>query len=519
MSSAWKTGLAKLAEKPAAEPCAAANAYRAGEQRRQWRKWQTRPFSGDAAIYEDHQLVNDRLRDLFRNEPVMRKCLREVCKGVVGAEGVQTFAVALQPDGEPGQRDTFDEFNFLADELWEEWCEQWADAEGRLTFQQQQWLNFQEAIGPGAGFAIELFEEAPDRPIPLAYQLIEAEQLDTTLDRPGTEKQNRIVRGIELDRRNRPVAYYFYDVHPHDTWQSTTTHTRVPAERVLHTFFPDRPSQHLGASLFTANVQPAKDLDWYLENELTAAAIGALFSVMINRKNGAGSGTGFTGDGTNSDSDAYGNSEARLGRGILFDAGPDDKVEIIESKRPNSNAAGFIELILRECGQAAGLSLGRVTGDYKGTSYSAARAMHLDDEGFFRVLRAWYARTFVLRVRRRWTEVAGAYGLFDPAGIDARRFKNRRRDLLRARFQGAGREQLDPEKETASAIARIRAGLSTWEHECALRGLNWQRVAKQLSRERDFFEAWGVEPDLTANGAPPAPEDTTEEADAATAGG
>lgn len=516
MNAAWKNGLAKLADKPNGEPCAAANAYRAAERRRQWGTWETRSLSGDAALYQDHQLVNDRLRDLFRNEPVMRKCLREMSKGVVGAEGVQTFAEALLPDGKPGEQETDDEFNFLSDDLWEEWCANDADAEGRLTFQTMQWQNFEEAVGQGASFAIETIEEDPDRLVPLAYQLIEAEQLDTTLDRPATGKQNRIVRGIEFDARNRAQAYYFYDVHPNDTWQGTLQSTRVPASRVLHTFFPDRPSQHLGASLFTANVQPAKDLDWYLGNELTAAAIGALFSVMINRKNGAGSGTGFTGDGTTSDSDAYGNSEARLGRGIVFDAGPDDDIKIIESKRPNANAAGFIELILRLAGQAAGLSLGRVTGDYKGTSYSASRAMHLDDEAFFKVLRAWYARSFVLRVRKRFTAVAAAQGLFAPIGIGARQFRNRRREMMRVKFQGAGREQLDPEKETNSAIARIRSGLSTHEIECGLRGFNWRRLGMQRWREKKFFKKWEVEPDLTANGAPPAAEETTQEgADAA----
>lgn len=513
--TSWETGLARLAAQSSGQPQAnAQNAYRGAERTRQWRRWNPRPRSGDAAIYEDFPLLNDRLRDLFRNEPVMRKCKREFCKGVIGAEGVQTFAEVLLPDGDPGEQDTDDRFNFLADDLWEYWCENEADAEGKLTFQSQQWLNFEEAIGSGAAFALETFEEDPDRLVPLAYQLLEAEQLDSTQDRPGSDRENRIIRGIEFDRRNRPVAYWFYDVHPHDTWQSTTTSTRVPAERVIHTYFPDRPSQHLGVTLFSGNVQSAKDLDWYLGNELTAASIGALFSVLVKRARGAGSGMGFTGDGGDSSAyDSYGNTETLLGRGIVADLGQDDAVEVIESKRPNSNAAPFIELILRLAGQAAGLSLGRVTGDYKGTSYSAARAMHLDDEGFFRVLRAWYARTFVLRVRRRFTAVAAAYGHFAPAGIGARQFRNRRREMLRCKFQGAGREQLDPEKETQSAMARIRAGLSTWEIECGLRGHNWRRIAMQQSRERDFFARWGMEPDLSANGASPLDEMSTTEGD------
>lgn len=513
-TASWIAGLQKLSERHASAPVAAStNAYRGAEQNRLNRNWQPRDYSGDAAIYGDRPVLNQRLRDLFRNDPLMRKLRREMCKGVIGAEGIQTFAEVLLPDGDPGERDTDDAFNFLSDELWETYCEQEFDAEGRSTFQQAQWLNFEEAISAGGAFLLETFDDAPGRMVPLCYQCLEYEQLDTGMDRPGTEQVNRIVQGIEFDARNRPVAYWFYDVHPYDTWQTNTKSTRVPAARVIHTFFPERPSQHLGAPLFAANVQSSKDLDWYLGNELTAAAIGALFAVMIKRGTGAGSGTGFAGDGSDTDDvDQYGNSEAKLGRGIICDLGPNDEVVQVQSNRPNSQAASFIELILRQAGQAAGLSLGRVTGDYKGTSYSASRAMHLDDEGFFKVLRSWCARTAVLPVRRRFTEVAAAYGHFSPVGIGARQFKNRRREMLRLKYQGAGREQLDPEKETSSAVARIRSGLSSHEIECGLRGLNWRRIAMQRAREKAFFDRWDVEPDLSANGAKPGEEAATEEA-------
>ncbi len=509
-ASAWQTGLDKISAQQRGEVVAAEDtAYRGASRPRTWRGWEPRERSGDAAIYEDHRLLNSRLRDLFRNEPLMRKLKLEMSKGVIGAEGIQTFSEVSFADGKPGESTADDDFNFECDDLFELWCEE-SDVEGKLSWAEQQWQYFNEIIGNGGGFLLECMDDTPGRLIPLCYQLLEYEQLDDTQDRPAATGQNKILRGIEFDRLNRPVAYWLYDVHPHDTWTTSTRSTRVPASRIVHTFFPDRPSQNLGATLFSANVQSAKDLDWYLGNELTAAAIGALFSVMIKRARGAGSGLGFAGDGTSSEeTDEYGNTEARLGRGIICDLGENDEVVQVQANRPNSNAAPFIELILRQAGQAIGLSMARVTGDYKATSYSAGRAMHLDDEAYFRVLRAWCGRSFAVRVRRRFTEVAAGYGLFRTVG--ARQFKNNRRQMLRVDCIGAGREQLDPEKETSASLARLRSHTSTFKHEYALKGKHYRKELRQCAREQKLLKQLDLEPDLTANGAKPVEEPATTE--------
>ena len=490
---------------------AAQTNYRGAERSRLWKDWLPNERSGDAAIYEDYPLLNARLRDLFRNEPLMRKLRCELAKGVIGSEGIQTFAEVMLDDLAPGQTDVDDKFNDEADDLFELWCEE-ADAEGKFCWSQLQWQHFYEVTGLGGGLLVEVWDDNPRRLLPLSYQLIEYDQLDVTKDQPAINGQNRIVRGIEFDRRNRVVAYHIYDVHPHDNWATTAASTRVPASRVIHTFFPDRPSQNVGVSLFSANVQPAKDLDWYLGNELTAAAIGALFSVMIKRDRGAGSGLGFVGDNaSNESSDSYGNSLARLGRGILFDGGPNDDVKIIQSGRPNGDASAFIELILRQAGQAIGLSLARVTGDYKATSYSAGRAMHLDDEAYFRVLRRWFGYSCVVPVRRRFTQVAAAMGLFRTVG--ARQFLKNERRMLRVDCIGVGREQLDPEKETTAAHGRIRGCTSTYKIECALRGLHYRKVFRQRAREQALLEELGLEPDLSVNGKAAAEEPDTDTED------
>jgi capsid protein len=277
---------------------------------------------------------------------------------------------------------------------------------------------------------------------------------------------------------------------------------------VIHVYLPNRTSENRGVTWFSANVQPARDLDWYLGNELTAAALGALLTAVVKRKNGAGKGLGFAGDdGTQGSVDPWGNPFLKMGRGIVADIGTEDSIEMVESKRPSRDARPFLDLILLLQGMGVGLSYLRLTGDYTHSSYTSARGAHLDDQAFFCVLQAWLSHNLVVPVRKACTVEAAAYGLF--RSVSARQFAKNRKQMLRVIAQPPGREQLDPEKETQAAAFRIRAGFSTHQIECGLRGQNWRRIARQRKREVKFFGTDGVMPDLTplATMTAPHPDD------------
>jgi lambda family phage portal protein len=479
--------------------------YKAGARNRLWRDWEPDHRSGDDSINANWDLLVTRLRDLQRNEPTVRGLMRTLSKFVIGT-GIATFSNALTLAGatdaarEPGSDEFDDEFNFESDELFEEWSEEEADVQGRLSWQQMQALHFQEVMSAGESLLLKCYDRDPNRTMPLCFQLLEPEQLDYRMNFPRevSPSGNKIVRGVEINDQGRAVAYWIFDTHPYDSYSNfNTKSTRIPADRVIHTYLPNRPSENRGATWFSTNVQIAKDTDWYVGNELTAAALGALLTLIVKRKSGAGSGIGFVGDNSSMDgaSDQYGNSTVKLGRGLVADLGADDDIKVAESSRPNRDAAPFIKLLSQLQGQGSGLSLLRVTGDYSQSSYTSARGAHLDDQAFFLVLQAFCSRSFVRPVRRMHTIEAAGYGLF--RSISARQFEKSRRQMLRVTVQPPGREQLDPEKETESAAARIRCGFSTWQDECGARGKNWRRVALQQRRERQFFsDTLGFVPDL-----------------------
>ena len=467
-------------------------AYRGGAITRLTRDWIPAHRSGDAAIRENADLLLRRVRDLFRNEPVIKGACRSLAKYVVGP-GIQTYAAAML------DTETLDDdWNVESDDLFERWADDEADIEGRFSWSELQWQHFKQVAETGESLLLKCSDNSPGRSVPLCYQLLESEQLDWTKDWPAGDGRPKTVRGIEYNSRNQPTAYWLYTNHPFDTWGwgAGGQSDRIPADRVIHTYLADRPSMHRGVTWFGASVQSMRDIDWYLGNEMTAAAIGALLTLIVKRKTGQGAGIGFLGGPTSTagDTDIYGNRNVKLGSGIVADLGSEDDIKVAESNRPNRDAAPFLKFLMMLQGMGIGMSYLRMTGDYSQSSYTSARGAHLDDQAYFIVLQNWFGRQVVRPVRRAHNVQAAAFGLYQ--GLTPAAFQKNSWKYSRFKIQPPGREQLDPERETDAALKRIDGNLSTHEEECALRGKNWRKIAIQRQREMQLFTKLGIVPDL-----------------------
>jgi len=473
-------------------------AYRLGRIDTRTKDWQPTEISGDAAIAESHSLMHARTRDLSVNNAQVKKAVETLTDLVIGA-GVQAYANPIPPGQELKAELAEFDFALESDGLFEEWAgdpEQF-DLEGKRSWWDVQRLAFSENVLVGDALLLRAQRQAAGRIVPLCYQILEREQLDTSKDRPASAGQNKIVNGIELDAFNRPVAYHLFDAHPYDTSASgsaTWKSRPVRADRVLHLFLFRRPSQSVGVTWLHALGQTALDRDKFIGAELQSAAKAALLALLVKRRNPNLGSLGLS-DGTE-DEDEYENEEIKLGSSPLAaELHTDESVEMVESQRPNPNAQNFIDLVDHDGAGAAGISFYRFTGRYEKTSYTAVRGAHLDDDGHVRPLQQWFAGRLVLPVRRAFSAQAAALGLYKTVSsaaflADLRRYQ--RFDLI-----GAGRELLDPEGETEAALSKLRGGLTTLKIECAKRGLHWIRVLRQVALENHVADLLGVSLDHT----------------------
>lgn len=477
---------------------AAVEAYKAARITPQTANWLPPHRSGDSALAGSWDVMTPRFRDLVRNDTGIRKASAALRRLIIGT-GVRSFSAAtdaaaiLFPEDEQ-LFETAERFEDETDFLFNEWAENEADAVHSRSFWELQGVAFKEATDTGNALILICNSSDRNRSVPFCLQVIEAEQLDRSKDRSGGEGVNPIIAGIEYDwQTKRPVAYHIYDAHPYDdyTGGGSNKSTRIDQSRVIH-WFPvtDQASANTGVCWFVAMALASRDVDWYLGNELTSAAIAALFTVVYNAENPLKKIAGLSEvDAATLAHAGMNPNTVRMGNANIATIGPNEKLDVIQSKRPGTNVAPFIKLMSQREAMAVDLSYIRLTGDLQATSYTAARAAHLEDDGMAKPLQNSFALTVCKRVRDLWQSQAVALG--EVRSVRLRDYRQNRRIFQNYDHLPVGREQLDPVNETGAAIDRLRSGQSTLKIECGRRQLHYKSVLRQSGRESKFADKHG----------------------------
>lgn len=438
--------------------------------------WFTRHLSADAAIQLGWDTLTARARDLVRNDSWAAKAVERIVENVIGENGIQTEAAILAGDelDETACRDV--------DAALERYFDKYCDAAGRLSFAEMQALALSELPEVGEVFWVRVAKPVGrGREIPTAWQIIESEQLDNRFDRPAAPGQNKIVRGIETDGYGAPVAYHFFVEHPHDLTVTSGDSVRVPAERVIHYFVARRPSQTRGITWFAPTINVCRDLSQYVGSEISLARIAQQFVVAITRE-GSPEDVGLSGEDDDNTDNATGDPFTNIPEGIIAQLRPGEDVKSVQANRPNTGAEPFIRLLLDTMANGIGMTYLGLTGDVRGANLSSAKFARNKDIAFWKRLQRMTTRRMILPIRDMALGELAVYGRvpnLSPKVYAANPWPWR---ACVANYPGW--EALDDQRETNGAIARVQAGLSTLQRECAELGLNWLRVMKQRAREQ-----------------------------------
>lgn len=499
-------------------------AYRLARRDRPREHYQPHGFSGDAAIIGSHDLMNRRTRDLVRNTAQAKRIVSAIVNLTIGT-GMQTYAWPFAPSelfeivteleslqaGELGPRLAY---ALESDDLFDEWANdpQQFDVEGRLSWPEMQRMAMGECATVGDGLLVRSFRKDYDL-VPLAYQIIEREQLDLSMDRPAAPGTNKIVNGVEFDWANRAVAYHVWLDHPQEFFGVTQSmlsgagapvstgdrRLRIPAERVIDLALFHRPSASLGATWFDACGQTTWDRDSYIESEIRTAAVDSVFALSAHLADAEKYGALGFDDGMD-DNDDEGNRQFKVGHSpVAAVMGLDEKLEFHRPARPNRDAPAFIGMLDRDTAGSMGLSPYSVTGNYENTNFTSAKASKQDEDLNIKPLQQWFAIRAAIRVRKEFNAFAAAGGLYKS--ITPSEFRKNQRTYQRFEAVGNGRDLIDPFKEGEARTTRLRTCLSTFKEECARAGKHWIRVLMQIAVERKVADLFGVDLDFSKSGA------------------
>lgn len=477
------------------------------------------PLAGDAddASLLDLPTLRERSQDLDRNAPLAGGAVNTLVTNVVGT------GLSVEPQIDHKRLGlTKEEAADAQDALREEFA-LWADSpdcdvERVQNFYELQDLALRTWMLSGDAFAVLADVQRPNKPLPLAIQIIEGE-LCSNPDRKADTPT--LVAGVERDQNKAAVAYHFASANPSRSSNRSRklTWSRVPAygaesgrRLVLHLIDRKRSGQTRGIPFLAPIIEPLKQLERYTEAELQAAVISALFTVFIKTEGtttiepsalaGQASGAGGAWDG-------------RLGNGLVVDLGPKESIETANPGRPNAQFDPFVMSIIRQIGMLLQIPFEVLLKHYA-SSYSASKAAMNDAWRFFRVRRDRLASRFCQPIYEAVIAQAVARrriiapGFFSDPAI--------RRAWCRAKWVGDGPGSLDPLKEALAARERVDLTISTLTDESILHdGGNWEAKVRQRGREESLRLAQGlgntVQPSSSTDGdpsqAPKDPETTT----------
>lgn len=252
------------------------NRYDAAGHGRRMAGW-TPPSSGPNRATAGLQTIRNRARDSVRNDWASRSASQKWGTTLIGV-GITPRFKRLDKERRQTITDLWDDFG------------QVSDADGVLDIYGQQTLVVKAWVDGGECFARRRARDLEDGfPVPMQVQLLEADMLPIfdADDWPGLPRNHKIRSGIELDRRGRRIAYWFYKEHPGDGMlggmPTADTLVRVPAADIAHIYEPERPGQLRGVSILAPILARLRNTEDYEDATLERQKIANLFVAFVRR--------------------------------------------------------------------------------------------------------------------------------------------------------------------------------------------------------------------------------------------
>lgn len=481
-----------------------------------WHPWLGSP---DVEINPYRDRIVARIRDVVRNDGWASGAISGIVDGAIGAD----FRMVSKPDwrglamwyGKAFDESWAAEFATTAQALWRDFAYdpgRWCDGARRLTIPQLFAQAFRYKMRDGEALAVSLW--LPERMgigkarYAMSLQNIDPDRLSNpelmmdTISRRG---------GIEIDQWGAATAYWVRQAHPFDwfmgpksyKWDRLERETKFGRPIVLHDYDGDRAGTHRPAGgILSPVLARLKMLARYDSVELQAAVINAVFAAFVESPMDPN----LMGDAMSTEVGNYqeGRSEFHDKRKIkLNDARvttlyPGEKLQMVNSTRPNVAFEGFEGAMLRNVAAAIGRSYEEISHDWSKTNYSSARAALLESWRTQRRRQQDFAMGFCSPVYANFLEEAMDRGEL-PLPNNAPDFIEARQAYSKCRWMGPPKGWVDPVKEAQAAVLRMDAGLSTLEQECAEQGQDWEEVIVQRQRELNEFKRLGIPAPTWAN--------------------
>ena len=445
--------------------------------------------SADAEIRGSLRVLRNRSRALVRDNPYARQAKRTTQINVIGARGIQMQPQILRPGGQ--EKD--ERRNAAMSEAWSRWCRpDSCDVTGRLSFNGIE-MAIIGALPESGEVGIRIVRQAMGRSrVPLALELIEADQLDDDYTGYSDRAGHYWRMGVELNEWGRPTRYALLLRHPGDAdlnayERTTDKHLFIDAADFIHVFMPERIGQTRGTPWFASVITTTWNLGKYEEAHWTRKRVQAnsLGWIQTPEPDDFGS---RNDDGTpalegdkrlwNTEPGSY-NFLLPGETAIPPDFGPDDgQYEAVVRNLARRFAAGY------------GCSYETLSRDFSETNYSSSRLSILEDRDHWRVIQSMLVQQVHQRIFEEWLMAAALSELPMPMFSDVwtrpERYNN-------PHWQARAWSWVDPAKEMkAMEMSRTLQLQTHAEQIMEYTGNDFMATMTTIAKENEIKEQLGL---------------------------
>lgn len=481
--------------------------------------WSPPMVSPDRAINPGKKLADARGKDMVLNDGYTQGAVRIQKDSIVGASyrlnAKPDHRVILGSDTKYGA-EWAEEFASVAEarfNLAAESEDGWFDASGQLTFtgMLRLWVGAFCYTGEIIGTA-EWEDSDPTRPFKTAIQMISPDRLcnrDGLPDGYDPRSGAKLSRGVEMDRKNRPIRFHIrrgyetdWDNRDIDTWDIIEARKPWGRRQVVFVRDPNLIDQTRGISEMVAALAHSNMTKTYSELVLQKAVVDASYAAAVESEMPNADVIAALGGGESGFVNAVGQYMSMLqdflgaSENIAIDGVkmphlfPGTKLNILPMSTPGGIGSDFEDSLIRKLAATFGVGFSEMSRNFAKFNYSGIKAEMALIERTMNAKKKFGADRAATQIYQLWCEEEIAQG-----NLPLPRGKNRTdfyRPLMkdaytRCAWIASGRGQVDELKETQAAMLRIKAGLSTYEKEASKLGEDWRELAAQRAKEEKVF--------------------------------
>ena len=350
-----------------------------------------------------------------------------------------------------------------------------------------------------------------------AIEILDAALLDTRFNKDQTlanGQRRKIRQGIELDKFDRPVAYWFWNRYPNSQIRrDELKRQRLPALNLdklgiqggvihLHMAVNDRANALRGKPWITSVMNFLARLNQYLDAELIAAVMSSMTpGYILTDKDNPTAHTEPTFRNVNNavlatDSDGGliipkgpEHEQIDMEAGTLIKLAPGETIEAPQFDRPNAQLEKTVKLYLHGIAAGLGISYNTLSADNSEETYASGRLGVQQERDQWKRIQKWFARNFHIIIYEAWLRAA----IRTPQlQLPTRKAS----DYLDVTFKARGWQWADELRVMKAQIEQVKLGIrppSTLAEEF---GNDYDETIAQTAADFKKMEAAGLDPSL-----------------------